>query len=227
MRVKNLIWGDIRFQIKYGFYLLYGLVTLLYLALLSFIPADYKKSVAGLIIFTDPATLGLFFMGSIVLLEKSQRVLASLAVSPLRVSEYIFSKVFSLGLLSSAVAMIIGGVSGTHSIWWTGISTWVGSVVFSLIGIILATKANSLNGFILLTVPIMLVMLLPAIGEVLGYRYAALIIHPGVALFQLIEGNWQNLPLLFLILLLWLGVFFFWALKATDTMWKRIGGIKL
>lgn len=58
-------------------------------------------------IYSDPAAMGLFFMGAIVLLEKSQRVLNSLAVSPVKVSEYILSKVISLGVISSIVAMFI------------------------------------------------------------------------------------------------------------------------
>lgn len=54
-----------------------------------------------------PSSNGIVFMGAIVLLEKSQRVLNSLAVSPVKVSEYILSKVISLGVISSIVAMFI------------------------------------------------------------------------------------------------------------------------
>ena len=84
MRLKGLLLGDIKFQIKYGIYFLYVAITVIYLVILSFVPSSVKKVTASIIIFTDPAVLGLFFMGAIVLLEKSQRVLPSLAISPVK-----------------------------------------------------------------------------------------------------------------------------------------------
>nr|WP_313402833.1 hypothetical protein [Clostridioides difficile] len=107
MRLKNLILGDIKFQFKYGFYFLYLFLSIIYICIINVFPTFMREKIAIIMIYSDPAAMGLFFMGAIVLLEKSQRVLNSLAVSPVKVSEYILSKVISLGVISSIVAMFI------------------------------------------------------------------------------------------------------------------------
>jgi hypothetical protein len=112
MRMKNLIKGDIGFQFKYGFYFVYAVFTLFYILLLLVIPTNIRKEVGTLLIYTDPAAMGLFFMGAIVLLEKSLRVLNSIAVSPVKVVEYIWSKAISLGIIATAVAVLISAVCG-------------------------------------------------------------------------------------------------------------------
>ena len=95
MRLKSLIVSDIRFQFRYGFYWVYILFTLVYVAVLHLLPAAWRTDAALLMIFTDPAAMGLFFMGSIVLFEKNERVLDSIAVSPVSPIEYVLSKLVS------------------------------------------------------------------------------------------------------------------------------------
>ena len=58
-RVWGIIKNDMYFQRRTGIYLLYLMLTILYLAVLHAIPADLKKVVAELLIFTDPAAMGL------------------------------------------------------------------------------------------------------------------------------------------------------------------------
>lgn len=55
-----------------------------------------------MLIFSDPAAMGLFFMGAIVMLEQS------FAVSPLKVWEYVGSKVLSLSMIGLLVAGLVG-----------------------------------------------------------------------------------------------------------------------
>lgn len=71
MRLKALLRGDIRFQYKYGFYFIYLLFSVLYIGLLYAFPEKWRGKAAILMIFSDPAAMGLFFMGAIVLFEKA------------------------------------------------------------------------------------------------------------------------------------------------------------
>ena len=89
MRLLHLIFWDICFQIKYGIYMIYAILTVLYLVLLGALPPAWRTGTAVILIFSDPAAMGLFFMGAVILLEKSQRVVNALAVSPVTVREYI------------------------------------------------------------------------------------------------------------------------------------------
>ncbi len=227
MRLRRLLLGDFRFQLKYGFYFLYAFLTIIYIIVLSFVPSFATAKVSAVIIFTDPATLGLFFMGAIVLLEKSQRVLSSFAVSPVKQWEYIFSKVVSLGLISTLVGAIIGIISEAQNMLWVIVGTFSGSILFSLLGIIVAAKASSLNQFLIITVPIMLALMLPPLAELFGYSHPAFVFHAGNIVLRFISGNIGNLTLMFIVFAVWLGVFYFIALKSTEKMFKAVGGAKL
>ena len=103
MRFKNLLRWDLRFQARYGFFLLYGFLTIFYTMVLFAIPQSWKEKAAAILIFSDPAAMGLFFMGAIVLLEKSQKVTSYFAITPLKAAEYVWSKVLSL----SAIALVV------------------------------------------------------------------------------------------------------------------------
>ena len=82
MRLKSLFLLDMRFQAKHGFYFLYVVLTVIYAAVLLAVPESWKEKTAVILIFSDPASMGLFFMGAIVLLEKSQHTPCALAVLP-------------------------------------------------------------------------------------------------------------------------------------------------
>ena len=92
MKLKNLFLGDIKFQVKYGFYFIYLIFTLLYIVSLTILPADWIKETSWILIFTDPSIMGLVFMGAIVQLEISEKTFNSLAVAPIKSSEYLLSK---------------------------------------------------------------------------------------------------------------------------------------
>ena len=104
MRLKKLFLLDMRFQAKYGFYFLYAVLTVIYITVLFALPENWKEKAAAILIFSDPASMGLFFMGAIVLLEKSQHTTCALAVSPVHATEYVIAKVSSLSAISLVVA---------------------------------------------------------------------------------------------------------------------------
>ena len=63
MRLKSLFLLDMRFQAKHGFYFLYVVLTAIYAAALLVVPESWKEKTAVMLIFSDPASMGLFFMG--------------------------------------------------------------------------------------------------------------------------------------------------------------------
>jgi len=96
MRTLNLIKSDLRFILKYGIAFIYIAFTLIYSGVLSVISGNARQITAVILIYTDPAAMGLFFMGAFILLEKSQRVNCAVAVTPVTITEYIISKCVSL-----------------------------------------------------------------------------------------------------------------------------------
>ncbi len=227
MRIKMLIKGDMAFQLKYGFYFVYAIFTLFYVLLLLVIPKEIRNQIGIILIYTDPAAIGLFFMGAIVLLEKSQNILNSIAVSPVKVSEYILSKLISLGLIAAIVAGIISLLCGIGTPILVMFSTFFGSFLFSMIGLMVAAKTNSLNQFIIMTVPFELICFVPPMLYMFLYKHKLMLLHPGCAIIHLLnkEQGFEILPVI--ILFLWILIIYKLTEIIVRRMFLSVGGGKL
>ncbi len=226
MRLLRLILGDIRFQYRYGFYFIYAVFCALYTFLLFVFPEAWRENAASIMIYSDPAAMGLFFMGAIVLLEKSERVLNALAVSPVKVSEYIAAKVISLMLISVAVSLVLTLAANLENILTVLLSTALTSVIFTLLGIIAATRINSLNRYVLVTVPIEIICFVPPIVSLFALR-DEMRWFPLNGSIALIAGRSQNAAIDFSLLLAVIVCLWKITVYAIDKMWKGLGGVKL
>jgi len=227
MRALTLVLADIRFQYKYGFYFLYLLFSVLYVGILFALPAAWREDAALIMIYTDPAAMGLFFMGAIVLFEKSERVLDSIAVSPVKPWEYVTGKLVSIGLISTLVALAIGipaGVVVYPLRFVTGI--FLCSCMFSALALIVACKTTTLNQFILATVPAEILAVAPAVVWMFRQAWRPAVLHPGVAalIFCMPEGGGSPA---FLVLPAWTALFVWLAIRASKKMLLSLGGVKL
>lgn len=227
MRIRKLLLGDVRFQFKYGFYFIYLLFSVLYIGLLFAFPESWRGKAAILMIFSDPAAMGLYFMGAIVLFEKSERVLDSIAVSPVKPLEYVLSKLIAIGLISTAVGLAIGISAGivTNPLFFI-VGVFLCSCLFSSVGLIVACKIKTLNQFVLATIPAEILINVPAVIWLFWYKESWLLIHPGVGMIALCTGGGSPLPAM-LFLLLWTALFVFIAVGAVEKMLKSVGGVKL
>jgi fluoroquinolone transport system permease protein len=197
MRLLHAVWADMRFQFKQGFYLVYVLITVMYLIILSFLPKDLLSVGLPLVVFSDPSVLGLFFIGGIIMLEKVQGILSVLVVSPLRTIEYILAKVISLAFISILAAIAITGFSHYgHADWLLVlISTVLTSGIFTLCGIIITAGCNTVNQYMIKTVPYMLLFILPCFS-LIGFPYSDLFsLIPSVAALRLMLGAYTGIPL--------------------------------
>lgn len=224
MRLKNLILGDIKFQFKYGFYFLYIILSIIYICIINVFPTFMREKIAIIMIYSDPAAMGLFFMGAIVLLEKSQRVLNSLAVSPVKVSEYILSKVISIGIISSIVAMFIAITVNLDNIVMVIIGTFLSSVMFSLIGLMIASKVSSLNKFIVLSIPIEIICFIPPILNVFIDTKSYMDFYPFNVGISLISGDKNFIVINILMLMI---ITYFITYYFVCSSWKKVGGVRL
>ena len=226
MKIFNLILWDMRFQAKYGFYLLYGLLTVLYIVILFALPQAWRGSAAALLIFSDPAAMGLFFMGAIVLLEKSQRVPCAFAAAPLHAMEYVISKTASLCLISLIVAAILALAAGLPHLPQVLLGTALSGILFTLLGMILATKITSLNQFILFTVPVEIACFVPAVLHLFQLLPTELRNYSANVCMDMIAGRSftaAGILLLGAVIIL----LFYLAEKCVSKMWESAGGVKL
>lgn len=226
MRVFHLMRGDLRFQRKYGFYAVYLILVILYLLFLSALPASIRMKTAVILILTDPATMGLFFMGAIVLLEKSQRVLNSLAVSPIRPEEYVFAKAGSIALISLLVSIVLGVSAKMEHIGGIVCGTLFGSMIYTMIGLGIGVKARTLNAFIVLTIPVEIVSFVPAILYLFVYQSDWMLLHPMCAMIELFEGR-ERFWLALILLMIWAAGVLWLTAHLVKRSLKSIGGIRL
>ena len=226
MRLGNLFLWDIRFQAKYGFYFLYAVLTVIYTIVLFAVPGSWKENTATLFIFSDPESMGLFFMGAIVLLEKSQHTPCAFAVSPVRPMEYIIAKVSSLSAISLVVAAILALVANVNNLYIVLLGTVISSAIFTLFGIIIATKIISLNQFILWTVPIEIVCFVPAILHLFKITPACLRYYPINVCMEMVSGCAPS-GIGFFVVIVLVAILLVLSKYCVLKMWSSMGGVKL
>ncbi len=226
MRLRSLFLLDIRFQAKYGFYFLYAVLTVIYTMILFALPENWREKAAALLIFSDPASMGLFFMGAIVLLEKSQHTPCAFAVAPVRPMEYVIAKVSSLSAISLVVAAILALVASVSKVHIVLLGTIISSVIFTLLAIIVATKIISLNQFILWTVPVEIVCFVPAILHLFKITPAWLGYYPINVCMEMVSGHTSSAIGLFGVAAL-MAILLVLSKNSVLRMWSSTGGVKL
>lgn len=225
MRLLNLIKGDIRFQFKYGFYLLFFIFSFIYVVTIKVLPISMWSTVSAILIFTDPTALGLVFMGAIIHFEISERTINSLCISPISPIEYLLSKMLSITLLSTVAGLLIGIFTQTitNYISFT-IGIFLGSLIFSAIGLILAFKTSSMNQFILSIVPTMILVILPGVAYIIALDSFWYLVHPGIAVSELII-NGNNTIFGVISLIFWLSIITLLALRIVKSRFKNESGV--
>lgn len=226
MRLSSLLLWDMRFQAKYGFYFLYAVLTGIYTIALFAVPESWKEKTAAILIFSDPASMGLFFMGAIVLLEKSQHTPCAFAVSPVRPMEYIVAKVGSLSAISLVVAAILALTARVNHLHIVLLGTVISSAIFTLLGIMIATTIISLNQFILWTVPIEIACFVPAILHLFKITPDWLRYYPINVCMEMVSGQAPSAIGIFIVMAL-IAILFVLSKYCVLKMWRSMGGVKL
>lgn len=226
--MKNMLINDLKVNYNYGFVYLYIVVSLMYVAIIHILPSSIREIATLLIVFSDPSALGFFFMGAIILYEKSERVINYISITPVSVDTYILSKVTSLSLISVMSGLIIYIFSGVKfSILIVMASLFTGSIFFSLIGLIVASRIRSLNQFIMTAVPFQMLFNIPAVLYALNLLPEITLIYPTVTLIKLLSiDNYLAIPLL-LVFMGWTGLVYYIARINVKKMFQELGGIKL
>lgn len=214
-RFLACIKADIYIQIKYGFYAVYGIVTIVYILLLKQAPIASLKTLVPMIVFSDPSMLGFFFIGGLVLLEKGENTLEYIAATPLRISEYLISKMISLSLLALLASFTVTLCSYPDDIHLGQLTIGIvlTSFFFILVGFIAVARFNTVNEYMLSSIIYITFLFLPLLDYFGLWRSWIFYLFPTQAGLVLIGGAFQPLAswkVAYSIgsLLLWIGVAF-------------------
>jgi len=194
--VKTILANEIKLQWRQGFWLVYFIVTALYILVLLNLPAENRKLVSLLMILSDTTMLGVIFIGALVLLEKQQRVTQSLFVTPLSPESYILSKTLSLSLIAVCMSILVYLPTGTADGYTPVLLLTVACTawIFSILGLGLAAGVNSINAYFGTLMGVSVLILVPVVPYLLLDRPVAFLWLPYVASLDLMMGALEPLP---------------------------------
>jgi len=117
------------------------------------------------IVFGNLVMATFFFIAGLVLLEKGEGTLEAQIVTPLRVGEYLASKVVTLAVLSLVenliLVMLLSGLQFRFLTMVLGIVT--AATIYTLFGFVAVARYDSINEFLFPSVPVVLALSLPCL----------------------------------------------------------------
>lgn len=231
MKIIPALKYDLLFQRKQKIYHLYLGITLLYIIGLQVVPWGIKKSVITLMIISDPVLLGFFFIGGIILLEKDNNILNALFVTPLGITEYIFSKALSLGgvTLAASLAIVLFSSELRINFLLFVVTVILSSCIFTFAGIIITAKIKTLNQYMFTSSCFEILLFLPLINFFGFYDHFIFRIIPSDATINLIKASLNNnnegIIFSFLVLSFWFAVLFYYSkLSVNKNIILNVGG---
>lgn len=166
-RLLSTMRLDATVQWRNRFYIIgIGLSLLMALGLAQFMqPAAMGAILPMLFLFAIGGTTMLYVAG-LLIFEKDERTLEAIIVSPMRVSEYMISKIVTLTLLATLESLIVvvltQGLTGFNpGLLLAGIILM--GVMLTLIGFVMIVRYDSITDFLIPVVAVSLVLQLPAL----------------------------------------------------------------
>lgn len=149
-RAWTLAMHDIRLQWRYGIYLAYSFVLALYAGVLAGMGSQLPAWAPAVIIFTDPAALGFFFVGALIMLERAERVTSALAVAPLAPAEYFTAKCGTLtGVALIACAILLLFIHRPANPALLFLTVALTSIQYLGIGVPIALRFNTVSAYLI------------------------------------------------------------------------------
>ncbi|SDM32261.1 hypothetical protein SAMN05421823_11284 [Catalinimonas alkaloidigena] len=142
-----------------------------------------------LMIYNDPVIMSYLFAGVLLLFEKNENTLAALAVSPLPMRQYLWSKGVALTLVATGTALVMAWVG--HGFRLQYVPFLIGmigsSLQFAWVGCAMGARARDFSQFLLRSIGGMIVGAVPflALFDVWDHPLVYLLpTYPGVLLLQ-------------------------------------------
>ena len=142
--------------------------------------------VSALIIFTDPAALGFFFLGALMMLEKSEGVRAALAATPVSGLDYLTGKMVTLvGLSLASCIVLLVFIHEVVSPFLLLVAVALTAVQYIGIGAPIALRFRTVNGYLIGSAGFLTPVIAPGFLALLDPFPLWLAIIPAVSQFRL------------------------------------------
>ena len=180
-----LVLHDARLQLRYGIFAAYAVVVAIYVGVLLSVGPHLPRWAPAFIIFTDPAALGFFFLGGLMMLERSEGVRTALATTPLSMIDYLAAKTLTLtGLaLLACIALYLAHGTG-HAALLLG-TVALTSFQYVGIGVPIALRFKTVSGYLMGSTGFLTPVIAPAFLALLEPFPLWLTAIPSVSQFRL------------------------------------------
>ena len=221
--MKELLRKDILLQWRQGFWLVYLIISIIYVLILLNLPSENRMMVSLILILSDTTILGVIFIGALILLEKQQAVIHSLFVTPLKPSRYILSKSLSLSAIAITMSILIylpvwQASAYTILIFFTTIIT---AGIFVMFGIGIAVRVDTINQYFARLILVSILMLFPVAPYLILNQHPGFIIFPYIASLDIMLGELSRISGLriladIFLLLVWGWVAYMYAIRQVN-----------
>lgn len=225
--LKNMLRWEFTLLSRYKIIHISILSVILYFLTTQAVPDMNIPVFHTLLLFFDPAIIGIMFIGALVLFEKSENVLQALVITPMKVDDYLLSKITSLTILSiisAAIFMILLNFFGEidFNIAFLALGIILTSILLILLGFIMVSGVKSINEYLLAMVVIFIGLTFPPMLHLSGlYENVIFYLWPTQASFTLFTGvfnaasleSWEILYGVFY-QLIWIFILYYKAKKA-------------
>ena len=215
-RLLSTIGCDLRLQVRNGFYHAAAFVAVFWILALGRISSEHLTLWMPVLILSNLIINTFYFMAGLVLLEKSEGTLMAQRVTPLRVWEYLLSKVVTLTFVTVCESFLI--VLFGYGITFGGMALLLGvvssAVLLVLVGFLFVIRYDSINEFLFPSFVFSLIFVPPflsyfgLIGSWLVYLHP---IQGSLLLTQAAFGRIENWQFVYSLLysVLWSGIVLF------------------
>jgi len=220
-RLAATIVSDTRLQSRNGFYYAAALVALFWIGVLTHLPVDNFRLLMPVFVLSNLMVNTFYFMGGLVLLEKTEGTLMAQVVTPLRTWEYLLSKVTTLTLLSLLENLLIVGV--VYGLDFDPVPLVLGimlaAALFVLTGFVAVSRYDSINEYLFPSILYTLAFMPPFLDYFGWVQSPLFYLHPMQAPLLLARGGFLPLPAWqgaygVLYGLFWLWLIFLWSRRA-------------
>lgn len=161
--LSTLIVHETRLQYRYGIYAAYAFVIAFYFAALTWGGDVLPAGFVAFVIYSDPAVLGFFFLGALMMLEKSEGVRLALSVTPVSAWQYFLAKSVPLTLLGLLAVTVLSPFIHDVVVWPILLpAVLLTSLAYLGVGIPVALHFRTVTAYLMGSAGLMLPIILPA-----------------------------------------------------------------
>lgn len=192
-RLLGAIALDCRLQLRNGFYYAAGVVALVLIVFLSWLPDAGLDWVLPVVLLGNMLVNGFYFIGGLVLLEKAEGSLEVQVITPLRSWEYLASKTVTLCLLSLIESLIIVGVLFGTDVEFLPLAIGIvlATAMLCQFGFLSVARYDSINEYLLPSFVYTLLLSLPLLHYFDVWRNWLFYVHPIQAPLVLLQAAFR------------------------------------